>query len=734
MTQANNRRYDPRAAEERWAQYWEEQGVYRFAPDDPRPVYAIDTPPPTASGELHLGHCYSYSQTDFAARFWRMNGCNVYYPMGWDDNGLPTERLVEKRLGIVPAQVGRERFAEAIRQVSAELEARYERLWRRLGLSVDWQHTYATVSPAAQRVAQLSFLELYEKGLAYRAAAPTIWCPLCQTAIAQAEVDDLERETTFYTLAFHLDDGQVLPIATTRPELLPACVAVFVNPGDERHRQLAGRRALTPLFGRQVPILADERADPTKGTGVAMCCTFGDATDVAWWYAYRLPLIGLIQRDGTLGHPPYIGLDVQTARQRIVADLDARGLMLERRPATQSVRVHERCDTPVELIETSQWFIRLLEHKQEFIEAGRQIAWHPAHMRARYENWVENLSWDWCISRQRYYGVPFPAWYCRACGQVVLAERAALPVNPLTDRPPRPCACGSIDLLPEADVMDTWATSSLTPLIAGRWLEEPELFRKVFPMSLRPHAHEIIRTWTFYTIVKSLYHLGQVPWSNVVISGYGLLPKGEKISKSRGGGPLDPFEMMDRYSADAVRYWAASTGLGHDSVVSEDKIAAGGRLVTKLWNVAQFAHRFLATDGTPAALPAPLPADAWLLSRLQRTIEQATAAFGEYDHAGAKEEIESFFWNVLADNYVEMVKGRLYELADGEPRKEAARYALHTTLLTVTRLLAPILPYITEEVYQLYAVPGEARYRRATLELGQLHTCGSPRRDKQHAA
>ena len=468
--------------------------------------------------------------------------------MGWDDNGLPTERLVEQRLGIAPQAVGREAFARAIRELSDEVEARYERLWRRVGLSVDWRHTYRTVSARAQRLAQHSFLDLVRRGLAYRASAPTIWCPLCRTAIAQAEVNDLPREAEFLTLAFRLDDGATLPIATTRPELLPACVAIFVHPGDERHRAIVGRTAEVPLVGRQVPILADRQVDPAKGTGVVMCCTFGDAADVSWWRAYNLPLIRLIQRDGTLGEAggPYAGLSTQEARRRLLRDLRERGLLLESKTIAQVVRVHERCDTPVETLETPQWFIALLPHKDELLRAGRSITWRPPSMLARYEHWVENLGWDWCISRQRYYGVPFPLWYCEDCGETLLADPDELPVAPWERGPARPCACGSTAYRPEMDVMDTWATSSLTPQLVGYWLEDEAFFQRVFPMTLRPHAHEIIRTWTFYTIAKSWYHLGQVPWQNVDISGYGLLPQGEKISKSRGGGPLDPWKMIEQ--------------------------------------------------------------------------------------------------------------------------------------------------------------------------------------------
>ncbi len=694
--------YDPQSAEKRWQDYWEEKGLYNFSLTSAQPVYAIDTPPPTVSGDLHLGHCYSYSQTDFMARFWRMNGHNVYYPMGWDDNGLPTERLVEQRLGIKPAKVGREKFIQAIHQVSQEFETRYEQLWKRLGLSVDWRQTYTTISSHARKVSQYSFIDLHNKGLAYRASAPTIWCPTCGTAIAQAEVDDLERETNFITVAFKLSNGQTLPIATTRPELLPACVAVFVNPNDKQHKELIGQTAITPLFKSQVPILPDLKADPEKGTGVVMCCTFGDTTDVEWWYAHKLPLVSVITRDGTLNElaGPYAGLEAKAARAKITEALASQGLLLGQQTVPQTIRVHERCDTPVEYIETKQWFIKVLDRKQDFIEAGRQIAWHPPHMQARYENWVQNLGWDWCISRQRYYGVPFPVWYCAACGQTILADPADLPVDPLVQHPMEACRCGSADFVPDTDIMDTWATSSVSPQIAGKWLKDDELFKRVFPMSLRPQAHEIIRTWLFYTIVKALYHFGQLPWSNAAISGFGLAPAGVKLSKSKGDNPLDALAMMERYSADAVRYWAASTSLGRDSLVSEEKIASGNKLVTKLWNVAGFALRFLDGYQVPRAIPVLTPTDQWILARLQHVIRRATASLRDYDHVSAKDEVEAFFWGTLADNYVEMVKSRLYQLEDGDSQKESARFTLHTVLLTVLKLLAPITPFITEEIYQ----------------------------------
>lgn len=690
---------------------WLAAGIFHFDPSSPRPVYSIDTPPPTVSGHLHLGHIYSYSHADFIARFWRMNGRNVYYPMGYDDNGLPTERLVEKRLGQRATRLGRTAFIQKCLETSEQVEQEYQALWQRLGLSIDWRYTYRTIEPRARRLAQQSFLELYAQGLAYRQQAPTVWCPECQTALAQADLNDLELTSEFITLAFQKTDGTSLPIATTRPELLPACVAVFVHPDDPRYAYLAGQQVRVPLFGQQVPALTDPAADPDKGTGVVMCCTFGDATDVNWWRTHRLPLIEAIGKDGRLTSAAgaYAGQLSLSGRQQIVTDLQHAGLVLERKPLSHAVRVHERCDTPVEYLVTPQWFIRTLDFKAELLKAGAQVHWRPPHMQARYQAWVENLNQDWCISRQRFFGIPFPVWYCRACGAVMTADPGTLPVDPSEQSPDRPCACGSQDFFPEQDVLDTWATSSLTPQIAGQAASldpaDPEnaLYRQVSPFSLRPQAHEIIRTWAFYTILKSQLHFQELPWTDVLISGWGIAGEGMgKISKSRGGGPMAPMEMIQRYSADAVRYWAASTAPGRDAIISEEKIQLGARLVTKLWNVGRFSERFVSDPQLAGSLPleaaqALTPADRWILASLQQLIRRVTAHFEGYDYAAAKAESESYFWSALADNYLEMAKQRLY--GQPGPTQTAACWTLRQAFLAGLKLLAPVLPFITDELY-----------------------------------
>ncbi len=689
--------YNPQTAEPRWEQFWQERGIFHFDPASTAPVYSIDTPPPTVSGHLHLGHVYSYSHTDFMARFFRMNGYNVFYPMGFDDNGLPTERLVEKWEGIRAGDVGREAFIARCLAVSERAEADYRALWTRLGLSIDWRYSYRTIDDRSRRASQLSFLDLYHKGLAYRQEAPAIWCPECQTSIAQAELNDLERESTFHTLTFTLEDGNVLEIATTRPELLPACVAVFVHPEDVRFAGLVGTQTRVPLFDQWVPILPDPGADPAKGTGAVMCCTFGDTADVAWQRIHQLPLRVAIDRAGrmTALAGDFAGLPVSEARARIVAALQAAGLHRGARAIAQTVRVHERCDTPVEYIVAGQWFARVLDFKTELLAVGAQVKWHPPHMEARFREWVEGLAWDWCLSRQRYFGVTFPVWYCNACGATILADEDELPVDPTTRGPARPCACGGTAFTPETDVMDTWATSSLTPQIVGQQLDDPTLYAKVFPFSLRPQAHEIIRTWAFYTIAKSWHHFQAVPWQNAGISGWGLAPEGAgKISKSKGGGPMAPQEMLEDFGADAVRYWTASAGFGRDSVIDVQKIEMGAKLVTKLWNVARFAERFLADYALPEAPPALSPANRWILASAQQLIRRATEAFLAYDYATAKHETDAFFWRDFADNYLEMAKLRLYAGDAG------AKFTLHTVLLTLLKLFAPFFPHITEEIYQ----------------------------------
>jgi valyl-tRNA synthetase len=705
-------RYNFREIEPQLAQFWADHNTYAFDTHGSGPTFTIDTPPLTASGELHIGHCFSYTQTDVIARFHRMRGERVFYPMGFDDNGLPTERFVERSLQRKATQMERSDFLKHCLELIKQTEDRFTAIWHRLSLSVDWAYRYSTISPQAQRASQWSFIQLFQAGRAYTQLAPTLWCPECQTAIAQAEVDDTTLPTLFSTIAFKLPDGSTLPIATTRPELLPACVAIFVHPTDKRYAHLIGSLASIESSGFsqkqriEVPILADEQADPAKGSGAVMCCTFGDSTDVSWWRSYQLPLLAAIGRDGcmTALAGPLANLPVAEARRHILQYLSQQGLMLHQETIEHNVGTHERCGTPVEYLQTRQWFIRILDRKERFLEVGRQIRWHPEYMRARYEHWVENLQWDWCISRQRFLGPPFPAWTCRACGKIMLATQDQLPLDPRITPPSRPCTCGSTDFEPEQDVMDTWATSSCTPLIISRWAEhDPDWFAQHFPADLRPQAHDIIRTWAFYTIVKSVYHENKAPWRTITISGHGLSSQRSKISKSKEHHEAGPLALIEQESADALRYWATSVKTGHDTPLNLEALAAGRRLVTKLWNASRFAagrladltREQIATEQMPTHL---LPTDRWLLSRLAHTIEYATAELARGEYSTARAEVERFFWSDLCDNYLELAKSRLYH--EEGPERTAAQWTLYQALLATLKMLAPYLPFVTEEIFR----------------------------------
>lgn len=723
-------RYDFKSAEPRLQQDWAARRIYEFDPLWTGPTFSVDTPPPTVSGQVTIGHVYSYTQADVLIRYHRMRGEQVFYPFGFDDNGLPTERFTENVRGIRAREVGRQAFIDACQALSAEVEAKFERFWKRLGLSVDWRLRYSTIDPRSRRVSQAAFIDLHDKGQVYRQEAPTLWCPECGTAVAQADVDDKDGvPSLFSTLRFTLDDGRPLLIATTRPELLAACVAVFVHPGDDRYRSFVGRTARLPLFDLAVPVLADDKVEKDKGTGAVMCCTFGDVTDVYWWRTHHLPLRIALTRDGRLNDlgGPYAGLRVKQARTRILEDLQAAGAVVEQRQIEHTVGVHERCGTEIEYLVAGQWFVRILEHKERLLDAGRRIHWHPEHMRTRYESWIAGLNWDWNISRQRYYGVPFPVWYCRKCGEPVLATCDQLPVDPQVTAPPidRCTHCGSADFVPEADVMDTWATSSVSPQICATLLEPfglpaEEFGRRYRPMTLRPNAHDIIRTWNFYTIVRSLSATGDIPWTDVLISGHAVDEFGKKISKSKLKAAEDPTALLETSSADAVRYWATSVGTGGDTMFKDEMVKMGNRLVTKLWNAARLVLPHLEGYQPSAALPEGLNAtDRWLLAALNDTARRSSAAMADYEYRAAKDETERFFWADLCDNYLELVKFRLYGEVAGssEAGREAARYVLHHALLAVLKLLAPFLPFVTDELFSAAFVgqePGVSSIHRSS--------------------
>lgn len=689
------KRYDFHKREMEAQELWEREQIYRFDPSASGRIYSIDTPPPTVSGSLHIGHLFSYAQAEMIARFHRMQGENVYYPFGFDDNGLPTERLVEREQGVRARDMPRREFIAKCRETSANYEARFRELFRSMGFSVDWSLQYETASPETQKLSQRLFLELAQSGKAFCREAPVLWCTECRTSIAQAELDTKEADSMFYTLPF-LCGGETLPVATTRPELLYGCVCLFIHPGNEKYRDFIGKTVKVPLYDFEIPILADEKADPEKGTGIVMCATFGDSTDAQWVEEHGLPVRKVLLPDGTFAPDvPYLaGLRVKQGRREIVRLLGEAGLLLSQEPVTHAVAVHERCGTEVEIMPSRQWYIDVLSEKERLLKAAEGIDWHPAQMKDRYLNWVENLKWDWCVSRQRYYGVPFPVWYCKNCGKPVFADPASLPVDPMETPYEGKCGCGCTEFVPETAVLDTWATSSITPLLhKNRGLPE-------YPMSMRTHAHEIIRTWTFYSIARSLYHTGKLPWKDLMISGFVLAKRGEKISKSKGNG-ADPAALIEEHSADAMRLWAANARLGTDTFFSPAELQPEKRFLTKLWNAAKFSLSLL-EDFSPDAPPDLLSAaDRWLLARRDETVRAAASLLGQYEAGQARHEIDRFFWNDFCDTYIELAKDRLYSSEEeGGPGRRAAQYTLYTGLFAVLQLYAPFAPHITETVYQ----------------------------------
>ncbi len=701
--------YDPKTIDAAAQELWERLGVHRFDAAGSAEVFAIDTPPPTVSGSLHIGHVFSYTQAECIARFQRMRGKNVFYPFGFDGNGLPTERLTEKEHGVLGRSLPRPEFVALCLATTRKYEAQFEALWRRLGVSADWSLTYSTIDERCLRISQRGFRDLFEKGEVYLKTSPTLWDTETQTAVAQAELEGKEKRTLFSDLRFDLVDGGSLTIATTRPELLAACVAVFVHPGDERHKALAGRHARVPLFGHEVPVKNDEKVDPAKGTGVVMCCTFGDKTDVEWYQKHGLPLRQAIAADGKMTEAagPEAGLYANQARKAVLERLKAAGHLLASREIDHVVQTYERTGREIEFLPTRQWFVRVLDKKVDLIRLGEEVRWFPAHMGKRYKNWVEGLEWDWCISRQRFFGVPFPVWYCEGCEAVRVAEDQELPVDPTTRSPAGPCtACGGTRWRPERDVMDTWATSSETPQINARWGEPAGLPRSPLPMSLRPQAHDIIRTWAFYTIVKSWIHHRAVPWRDAMVSGHVQAPGKQKISKSKGNAPSDPNDLVNEHGADAVRYWALSATLGNDYVYSAEDLSRGRALGVKLWNAARLAQQHL-KDFVPGRDEPAEPLDRFMRARLHATCRAVTDDLEAYEFGTAKGKVEQLFWNDLCDNYLELIKGRLH---DARPERAQARRAaqagLFDALSTIVRLLAPFVPHVCEAVWQdLFAAP-----------------------------
>jgi valyl-tRNA synthetase len=730
--------YDHQAVEAAARELWEAQDIYAYqrdGRDGEGPVFSVDTPPPYVSAaHLHVGHAMSYSQPDFIVRFRRMLGERVFYPIGFDDNGLPTERYVEQAYGVRAVDMPRAEFVALCLAETQRTAEHYEDLWRRLGLSLDWSLRYSTIDDRCQRTAQTSFVKLHEAGYLRRAQDPILWCPEDRTSLAQADTEDLERTSRLYTIRFAGPAGEPLLIATTRPELLPACVALYHHPADSRYAGL--ERALVPLFDYEVPVRTDESVEPGYGTGLMMVCTFGDSEDVLKWRRDQLALRLVVEPDGRLGPlaGEFAGLPLTQARSAIVKALTSTGLVIDSLPVRQVVGVHERCQTPVEFQIRPQWFIAVREHADRFRARAAELEWIPPFMRRRLEDWIDGLKWDWNITRQRRYGVPFPVWFCGSCAAPVLARLADLPVDPLTDQPPVPAcpSCGAAELIGDPDVMDTWMTSSLTPQINDGWALGSGTDPELAPMSMRVQAFEIIRTWLFYSVVQSELLFGRVPWRTALISGLGLSEQGKKLSKrdldrSTGADGFNryvPDDVMTKYGADALRLWATKSRIGSDLRYNEKDVRTGRKFAVKLWNVGRFLALNLGDLDLSAEPPAPGErniVDRWVLSHLAEAMAETTAAFEGHDYMQAHQAASRMFWSIYCDRYIEMIKDRLGEeapaakalgvkasgaQASGADRR-SAQWTLRESYRVLLGLFAPFAPFVTEHMYQQFYRPRE---------------------------
>jgi valyl-tRNA synthetase len=691
---------DIHAIENKWQAWWEKEKIYRFDGKSKKKIFSIDTPPPTVSGRMHMGHAFGYILSDILARFKKMKGLEIFYPFGLDDNGIATNLMVEKNLGVRAKDYTREKWIEVAKKETEKTEEILIREFKSLGIACDWSLLYRTIDSYCTKQAQRSFIEIYNMQRAYRAEAPVLFCTHCETAISQVELQDKETESLFSNLFFDIN-GKKYAIATTRPEFLPACVAVFYNPDDKRYKILKGKKARVPLFDFEVPILEDKRVAPEKGTGLVMCCTFGDQTDMEWQKAYKLTIKEAISADGKMSKiaGKYQGMNVKEARAEILKDLAEKKLIEKQEKIKHIVNVHERCGRAVEIINTKQWFVKYLDLKKQFLEQAKKIDWHPEYMRTRYDNWVNGLQWDWCISRQKYFGVPIPAWYCKKCGAVILPEDNDLPVDPLQHKPKKKCKCGSMEFEPEKDTFDTWFISSLTPQIECQWKEDDKMFKKLFPMTLRPHAQEIISFWDFNTIVKAYLHNSSIPWQNVMIHGWILDPYGEKMAKSKGN-IIMPYTMIEKYSADSMRYWASTISLGDNSAFQEKELVAGDRFIKKLWNASRFVFMNLKDyRQSKKSNPALTDLDKAMLSKLNSLSQEISSYLDKFNFTEAKRTLDQFFWHTFCDNYLEIIKDRFYN-EKRKQEKEAAQHVLYKCLFDILKMNAPFMPHITEDIYQ----------------------------------
>lgn len=689
--------------EKKWINFWEKNKIYSCNLKN-KEIYSIDTPPPTVSGKMHLGHAFSYSQQDFIARFRRMFHGTVFYPFGTDDNGLPTERLVEKLKKVKSKAMSRADFIELCLKTLKEVTPDFVQDWKNLGMSCDFKVSYSTIDKNSQKISQKSFIELFRKGEIYQKEFPTLWCPECQTSIAQAELEDKQKESLFSTLKFDVN-GKDLLIATTRPELLDACVALFVNPQDKRYKNFVGKKAKVPLFNHEVPILEDISAEINKGTGVLMICSYGDKFDVDAINRHKLKPKVVLEKSGIIKEGKYAGLKIKDARKKILEDLKLKNLITEQKQITHVVNTHDKCGTEIEFIPTKQWFIKILDKKKRLLEQGKKINWHPEFMFKRYENWVNGLEWDWNISRNRHFGIPIPIWECKKCNKIILPDEKNLPIDPLQIKKKCP-DCGEL-AIGEEKVLDTWATSSLTPQITSSLIGD----NIKIPYSLRPQAHDIIRTWAFYTIVKSFIHENKIPWEDILVSGNVSLG-GEKMSKSKGN-VIEPQAVFENYGADALRFWAAGSKLGEDLDYQEKDLVTGKKFINKLLNASKFV--FMNLEDYNLKKPKKfVEIDSIFLKKLNQLINNSTESFLDFDYSKVRHEVEQFFWKDFCDNYLEIVKYRIYN--EQGDKKISAQYTLYNSLLEILKLIAPIMPFITEEIYQNYFKKNEKQKSIHLLE------------------
>lgn len=676
------KRYNAHQVESKWLDEWDDS-LYYFDLNSGKNPYLIDTPPPYPTGDFHIGNAFNFCYIDFVARYTRMRGYEVMFPQGWDCHGLPTEVKVEETHDIKKSELRREDFREMCRKLTEQNIAKMRQTMRKLGFSIDWSNEYVTMDPSFYKKTQISFVRMYEKGLIYKAEHPVNWCPRCETAISGAEVEYESKESTLYYVNF----GEV-NIATTRPELIAACVAVAVHPDDERFVDKIGGNVEIPIFKRRVPVIADPNVDPEFGTGVVMICTFGDKQDVRWWKRHKLPLIRAISHDGkmTKATGPYEGMSVTECGEQIVTDLKKKGLLYDEAKIQQKVGICWRCETPIEILSEHQWFIKI--DADRIIEESSKIDWIPEHMFLRLEDWALSLDWDWCISRQRVFGTPVPVWYCSFCGKPMVAEADWLPVDPTSEKPPRKCECGSSSFKGESDVLDTWMDSSISALHISGW--PSSAFRKA---QIRPQGHDIIRTWAFYSILRSLALVNELPWESILINGIVLGADGHKMSKSRGN-IVAPETVLDEYGADAFRQWTAMAGNpGSDVIFRWEDLKSATRFLQKLWSILRFSAPHM-SDEPPKNF---YVIDKWLLTKLQRVIGATTEHMEKFRFGDAMKEVRRFSWHILADNYIELAKARLY--GSDDDRKQSARYTLYITIGALAKLLAPIIPFFAEEMY-----------------------------------